>query len=254
MHSPIVLILLLGNAAAFAPARVPSVLSKSAFRFETISRNSELDEEEMEELEVRKEGEMLAKKLRSNMFNENGVAYAPWMVDQIDEEAYEAAKIMRKQRKMKQKLEKIEAEGASFSTDLQADEISGLGLKYKVVDEEVELTWSTAGESCLGYKVQKRAARTDSWIESGSYENWAPLQSKGKEGGVYTFMDPESEVGDWIYRVVDVEADGKSTVLCQAMVEVQSKGEQVVQYVTLAGFGVLFAGLVAAGVFFDPLQ
>jgi len=188
-------------------------------------------------------------------FNENGVAYAPWMVDQIDEEAYEAAKMMRKQRKLKQKAEKIASnEGASFSTDLQADEISGLGLKYKVVNEEVELTWSTAGESCLGYKVQKRAARTDQWVEAGSYETWAPLQSKGKNGGTYTFVDPESEIGDWIYRVVDVEDDGKSTVLCQALVEVQSKGDQVVQYVTLAGFGVLFAGLMAAGVLFDPLQ
>lgn len=33
------------------------------------------------------------------MYNEDGVAYAPWMVNQIDEEAYEAAKIMRIQKK-----------------------------------------------------------------------------------------------------------------------------------------------------------
>jgi len=219
-----------------------------------VARSSEVDEEEMEEMETRKEGEMLAKKLRSNMFNENGVAYAPWMVNQIDDEAYEAAKMMRKQRKLKQKAEMVASEGASYSTDLQADEISGQGLKYKVVNEEVELSWSTAGESCLGYKVQKRAARTDQWMDTASYETWAPLQSKGAKGGSYTYVDPDTETGDWIYRVVDVEADGKSTVLCQAMIEVQSKGDQVVQYATLAGFGLLFAGFMAAGVFFDPLQ
>ena len=98
--------------------------------------------------------------------------YLDFCVPQIDEEAYEAAKMVRKQRKMKQKSTAVEAEGAFFNTDLQGDELSGQGLKMKMVGDEVELCWSTAGEVCLGYKVQKRLARTSSWTTVSSYEKY----------------------------------------------------------------------------------
>ena len=55
----------------------------------------------------------------------------------------------------------VDKEGAYFTTDLQADELSGLGLNYKLIGEDVELSWSTDQEpDNLGYKVQKRAARS----------------------------------------------------------------------------------------------
>jgi len=47
---------------------------------------------------------------------------------------------------------------------------------------------------------------------------------------------------------------GSASILCQALVEVKSQGEQMVQTVLLGGFGALFVGLIAAGVFFDPVQ
>ena len=43
-------------------------------------------------------------------------------------------------------------------------------------------------------------------------KDWAPLNSKGSAGGTYTLIDPESETGDWIYRVVDVDRQGRNTV------------------------------------------
>jgi hypothetical protein len=83
----------------------------------------------------------------------------------------------------------------------------------------------------LGYKVQKRAARSDEWVTVASYEDWAPLNSQGENGGTYTLLDPDTELGDWIYRVIDVEASGRNTILCQVLVEVQNKGEVILQYV-----------------------
>ena len=43
----------------------------------------------------------------------------------------------------------------------------------------MELSWSTDYEQgSLGYKVQKRAARSDEWVTVASYEDWAPLNSQ----------------------------------------------------------------------------
>lgn len=251
MSFAIKLALLSGVAvSAFAPIHLRPLSRRSI-----MMRSSELSDAEMEEMATRAEGEELAKKLRSNMYNENGVAYAPWMVNQIDEEAYEAAKMMRKQRKMKDKADAVEEQGAYFNTDLQADELSGLGLKIKFVNDEVELSWKTGGESNnFGYTIQKRAAGKAEWVTIASYEDMAPLQSKGANGGDYFFIDPTTEEGDWIYRVVDVEKGGKNTVLCQALVEVQSQGEKTLQLAAAVTIGAIFAGLVAAGIAFDPLR
>lgn len=66
------------------------------------------------------------------------------MVNQIDEEAYEAAKLFRKQRKLRQKQNAEEEAGATFSTtDLQKSELTGSGLKYRFAGEDVELSWIT---------------------------------------------------------------------------------------------------------------
>ena len=65
------------------------------------------------------------------------MAYAPWMVNQVDEEAYLAAKEMRKMRKQKEKKSSVSEEGAIYTSDLQGDELSGQGLKFNLVGEEV---------------------------------------------------------------------------------------------------------------------
>jgi hypothetical protein len=240
---------LLGSTTAFSPIRP---LQRRAWV--SVRAEQELNEEEVEEMETRKEADALSKKLRSNMYNENGVAYAPWMINQIDEEAYEAAKIMRKQRKAAIGRAAVEAEGAVFSTDLQGDELSGQGMKFKFVGDEVELAWKTGGESNnIGYRVQKRAARSTEWVTVAS-ETLPALQSKGAAGGQYFFIDPTTSEGDWIYRIVDVENGGRTTVLCQALIEVKSKGEKTLQTVAIASFAVIFGAFCAAGYFLDPVQ
>jgi len=260
-----VALICLGGSQAFAPrtsfvssSRFGGVLSARTLQQQTrlfAEELEELDEADIEELETRKEGEVLARKLRSNMYNENGVAYAPWMVNQVDEEAYLAAKEMRKMRKQKEKKDMAVVNDAFLSTDLQADELSGQGLKYKFVRDEVELSWSTDMEvDTLGYKVQKRAARSDEWVTVASYEDWAPLNSQGENGGTYTLLDPDTELGDWIYRVIDVEASGRNTILCQVLVEVQNKGEVILQYVGAVGFALLLGGLATYAALLDPVQ
>lgn len=245
---------LLVGSDAFTPSRIAS-RTFSARLPAVRSTEEDVEEIDAEEAAVRAEAAVIAKRKRSNMFNENGVAYAPWMVNQIDEEAYVAAKELRKMRKNAQKAADASKEGAYFTTDLQADELSGLGLNYKLNGEEVELSWSTDTEpDNLGYKVQKRAARSEEWFTVASYEDWAPLNSKGKSGGTYTLIDPESETGDWIYRIVDVDRAGRNTVLCQALVEVQSQGEKVLSTVLAVGFAAIFGGFMAAGVLLDPIQ
>ena len=59
------------------------------------------------------------------------------MVNQVDEEAYLAAKEMRKMRKQKEKKSSVSEEGAIYTSDLQGDELSGQGLKFNFVGEEV---------------------------------------------------------------------------------------------------------------------
>ena len=134
----------------------------------------------------------------------------------------------------------------------------------------MELSWSTDYEQgSLGYKVQKRAARSDEWVTVASYEDWAPLNSQvccvktdvpllidtygllvlffceqGENGGTYTLLDPDTEV----------EANGRNTVLCQVLVEVQNRGEVVLQYVGAAGFAILLGGLMTYASFLDPVQ
>lgn len=216
---------------------------------------SELSDAEMEEMEIQNEASQIAKKTRSNMYNENGVAYAPWMEQQVDEEAYLAAKGLRAMRKKAERDSQAQDEGAFMSTDLQRDEIAGSGLSYKLLGDEVELSWSTNIETDnVGYKVEKRAARTEDWITVASYEDWAPLNSKGPSGGEYRLLDPTSQLGDWIYRVVDVDRAGKTTLLCQVLVEVQSQGEKNFQIIMAGGFGAILLGFAAAGALLDPIK
>jgi len=162
---------------------------------------------------------------------------------------------IRKMRKKRENERKVAVEGAFLSTDLQAAELSGQGLRYKLVGDEVELSWSTEDEgNNLGFVVQKRAARSEDWIDVASYEDWAPLNSKGPSGGTYSFLDPTSETGDWIYRVLDVDRSSRTTVLCQALVEVQTAGEKALSIALVGGFAVVVGGFIAAGVLLDPIQ
>ena len=87
-----------------------------------------LDDDEAELIEEAKE---IARAKRSNMFNEDGVAYAPWLVDQVDEDAMMAAKAMRSMRKRQERDALEEKEGFVSLTEATTSELSGLGLKVR---------------------------------------------------------------------------------------------------------------------------
>ena len=74
--------------------------------------------------------------------------------------------------------------------DSQAQELSGTGLSYKIIDGQVELEWATKSETdTKGFIVKRRAAKTNDYSVIASYKDWGPLASKGVDGGIYRFLD-----------------------------------------------------------------
>lgn len=88
----------------------------------------------------------------------------------------------------------------------------------------------------------------------GSYQSDSTLKSKGSKGGKYSFEDESSQTGEWTYRIVDTDKSGRSTVLCQATVDVQSSGDKTVNTVAVGGLVLIFAGLAFAGLSLDPIK
>mmetsp|Transcript_21892 Transcript_21892/g.34404 ORF Transcript_21892/g.34404 Transcript_21892/m.34404 type:complete len:259 (+) Transcript_21892:50-826(+) len=191
------------------------------------------------------------KKAPKGMFNAEGKPYAPWMMDSVDAEKAKQAQENRRARKA---AEKKAAQGALL-VDPQAMELSGVGLKTKMVGDECEISWGTGDETGnKGFIITKRRGGSDDWQVVASYTDWAPLNSKGPAGGQYTYMDSDTEQGTWIYRVSDVNTQGQTSDLCQALVEVQDQGQQMATKAFAVGIIGVFGALLAAGLFLDPLQ
>lgn len=212
---------------------------------------AEVDEEEAE---VMAEAEQIAKKKRSNMFNENGVAYAPWMVNQVDEEAMAIARAMRADKKRLERRAAEEAQGVVNILDAATSELSGIGLKAKILDGEVELVWGTDNEEDnKGFVVEKKRVGQSAWEECASYADWAPLKSKGTLGGAYTYLDSEAENGEWLYRVVAEQIDGTRAITCQVGCAVESSGDALQTKIVVGASAIIFAGLLFAGAALDPI-
>ncbi|CAM9421446.1 unnamed protein product [Phaeothamnion confervicola] len=188
------------------------------------------------------------------MYNQEGRSLAPWMEDQFDPENLARVEESRKRRAAAAQERTKNAVGA-LAEDPQQMELSGLGLKYKMVGGEIELTWKTGDETGnKGFVVQKRRAKTEEWVQVASYKDWAPLNSKGAGGGIYTFMDPSTEEGAWVYRISDVNSDGSKNDLCQALIDVQTPAEAMQVKLAVAGFALVVIGTVIAGATLDPMQ
>merc|ERR1719199_1619602 len=179
-------------------------------------------------------------------------SYAPWM--NVDPEAIARAKKAREDRKA-QAPTQVDA----MNLDPQAAELNAAtGLNSKVLSEdEIELRWETTNEeSNVGFIVQRRAGGESDFESIATYENFAPLKSKGVQGGVYVYLDAESglQPGTWVYRIVDCDTSGAKSAMCQKLVEIESKDEQMATLVVgglIAGLALVF---VAAGIFIDPIQ
>ena len=204
--------------------------------------------EEMTQSEVKK------MKIASNLRNQNGVEYAPWMnISKDDEKKIKQVMAEKAEARRKRQLQERQVSGALLM-DSQAQELSGGGLKAKCFDEQVELEWATSSEDgTRGYLIKRRPARTEDFEIIASYEDWGPLASKGPSGGVYRFLDDTVSPGDYVYRVTERDASGVDNDICQTLVSVQTTEEQrgaVLAAVGIAAFGV---AAVAAGILLDPV-
>lgn len=211
-------------------------------------------EDDIEEI-VQKE--IQAKSKMSKFTNEKGMQYAPWLDIKPEDEvkirqlAKERAEVRR--RRMEQEKE---TKGV-LSFDSQAQELSGAGLRSKIVDGNlVELEWATDSEKYTeGFLVKRRPVKTKEFQVIASYEDYVPLLSKGPEGGVYRFLDETGlEPGGYFYRITECEVGGVENDLSQCLVEIQTMEEQRGAVIAAIGVVVILVATVIAGAILDPVQ
>merc|ERR1719223_234880 len=231
--------------------KVPFFASSPEGKEEKAVEEPIVDEEQ--KLEEMVQEEMAKTKKISNLRNANGVDYAPWMnMSAADEEKVRAVMKEKAEARRKRQIQEKSVSGNLYY-DSQAQELSGTGLNYKIIDGQVELEWATKTErNTKGFAVKRRPAKTEDFTTIASYQDWGPLVSKGPEGGVYRFMDTESTPGGWVYRITECNNNGSEADLCQCLVEVQTEDEQKAALFAGVGMGVLLLGTVAAGLLLDP--
>lgn len=207
-----------------------------------------------EEVEELTRIEVTKLKRASNLRNAAGVEYAPWMNITPEEEARIKEVMKQKAEARRKRQEQEKSVSGALLMDSQAQELSGGGLRTKVIDGDIELSWATNSEtSTKGYMIKRRPARTEEFQTIASYETWGPLASKGPDGGSYSFLDTSAGPGGWVYRVTECEVNGSQNDICQALVEVQTQEEQ--RGAVLAAVGIVALGIAAvvAGLLLDPV-
>jgi hypothetical protein len=205
------------------------------------------EESEAEEIERLVQEEMKKTKRMSNLRNAKGVDYAPWMnISEEDEKKIRQIVAEKAAARRKRQAQEQSVSGALLM-DSQAQELSGVGLSFKIVGEDVQLQWATSRESnTKSFLVKRRPAKTD------GFQVIAELPSQGIDGGLYKYFDDGAGLGGWVYRVTEVEKSGRESDISQCLVEIQSKEEQQGAVIAAAGIVVLLVGLVVAGVVLDP--
>jgi hypothetical protein len=217
---------------------------------------SDLDNMSLEEeVEILTQQEINKVKRASNLRNANGVDYAPWMGISEDDET-RIKQIMKERASARRKRQEQERDvSGSLFSDSQAQELSGTGLKTKVIDGEVELEWATNAEKdTKGFLVKRRPTKTSEFTVVGSYKDWGPLQSKGQDGGVYRFLDSGASPGSWVYRISEVDLNGNENDVCQCLVDVQTPEEQRGAVIAAVGISLVAIAAVVAGVLLDPMD
>lgn len=175
-----------------------------------------------------------------NLFKPDGTPYAPWMTGISAD--YTPTVIPNR----------TDATG-KLARDPQQGELSGVGLTWKMLGDDLELSWGTAAEERnVGFVVYRRKGKVDEWEKIADYRNDSALISKGTQGGTYSFIVEEAEPGTWVYRVSDVDTSKNVMDLAQVLVEIESKGDNKLRAIAL---GVLLAVLLFAvlvGLSLDP--
>jgi len=209
-------------------------------------------EEEVDELV---KVELSKNKKMSNLRNANGVDYAPWMGISADDET-QIRQIVKDKAVARRKRQQQEKDvTGNLYLDSQAQELSGTGLNFKLIGDEVELEFGTKSEkNTAGFVVRRRKAREDEWVVIRSYKDWGPLESQGTDGGIYRYLDSTAGPGGWVYRISEVDSKGSESDLCQCLVEIQTDGEKTAGLVAGVGIVVIAIAAVAAGILLDPLN
>eukprot|EP00591_Stephanopyxis_turris_P007652 CAMPEP_0195515648 /NCGR_PEP_ID=MMETSP0794_2-20130614/6643_1 /TAXON_ID=515487 /ORGANISM="Stephanopyxis turris, Strain CCMP 815" /LENGTH=289 /DNA_ID=CAMNT_0040644103 /DNA_START=68 /DNA_END=937 /DNA_ORIENTATION=- len=219
---------------------------------EEVELDAMTEAEEIEEL-VKKE--MAKTKRMSNLRNEKGVDYAPWM--NISEEDEAKIRQLMKEKTIARRARKLQEQTVKGNLyyDSQAQELSGTGLNTKIIDTDVELEWGTKSEvDCAGFVVRRRPAKTEEFSVLATYKDFGPLVSQGPQGGIYRFFDDTCTPGGWVYRVSEVSTNGQESDLCQCLVEVQTEDEQRAALFAGVGFAVLAVVAVVGGILLDPMN
>jgi hypothetical protein len=207
-----------------------------------------------EEVESLTENEVKKMKRASNLRNANGVDYAPWMNISAEDEKKVKQVMQEKAAARRKRQEQEKTVSGALLVDSQAQELSGSGLRTKIINGDVELEWATNSEAnTKGFVIKRRAARTEEFDVLVSYEDWGPLASKGQEGGQYRYLDTTVSPGGWVYRVTECENNGTENDICQTLVDVQTVEEQQGAVIAAVSIAVLAAGALAAGIFLDPV-
>ncbi|KAK4531391.1 hypothetical protein CCYA_CCYA08G2248 [Cyanidiococcus yangmingshanensis] len=184
---------------------------------------------------------------KASLYRPDGTPYAPWMIGLVEEEP----------SKVSGQKARTDARGR-LAGDPQAQEIAGIGLRARVVDNtHIELVWRTENEmNNAGFQVSRRKGKSTEWEVIADYKN-APddLRSKGPQGGAYRLIDqPPEPSGTWLYRVSDVDNNGVVSDLSQVLVEFETEEERRRQLLVLAA---LLGTLLVIGVVtsvLDPLS
>ena len=123
---------------------------------------------EEEEVEMLVEQEMKKTVKVSKLKTKTGVDYAPWMnVSSEDETKIRQLMKEKAAARRKRELEEQSVSGNLY-LDSQAQELSGTGLKNKIIDGKVELEWATMEEKdTQGFIVRRRPAKTDDFSVVG---------------------------------------------------------------------------------------
>jgi len=244
------------DTSAPAEAAAPVVVAPAAPAAAAPVEEAALDEMTMdEEIEILVEQEMAKTKRMSNLRNEKGVEYAPWMgISEVEENNIRSLMRDRTEARRKRQKEAQDVSGNLFR-DSQAQELSGTGLSYKIINGEVELTWATKTESdTKGFIVKRRAAKTNDYSVMASHADWGPLASKGREGGVYRYLDETATPGGWVYRISEEDNLGNESDVCQCLVEVETEEEQKGAVIAAVGIGAVAVIAVVAGIALDPMN
>lgn len=261
--SVVVSALLLSGASAFAPQSYAKQSNVALFDNKTPFFGSPKaspkaaektpEEEEQEEIERMVQEEMKKTRKISNLRNSKGVDYAPWMNISEEDEKKIRQIMAEKAAARRRRQEQERSVSGALLMDSQAQELSGVGLKSKIIGEDVELTWATSRESnTKGFILKRRPAKTEEFEVIASYKDWSSLATKGIDGGVYRFLDDTAGPGGWVYRITEVENSGRESDISQCLVEIQTKEEQMGTVIAAGGLGALLVALVVAGVALDP--